>query len=234
MADLSIGIIGGTGPQGRGLAMRLALTRQRVRIGSRQADRARASARDLNGQLDAAVPGLDKDPAFTWIEGDSNQAVTDLSDMVMLTVPFDSAADTLKDLVPHLKPSAIFVDVTVPLEFGKGEVILRALPEGSGSRHMRAILPAEFPLIGACKTQPAGVLEQLDTPLNCNDFVFGDHKEAKAAVIEMLERIPHLVPLDVGGLSAAATVEGMTALLVRINRRHKVHSSRFSVVGLHP
>jgi hypothetical protein len=234
MADLSIGIIGGTGPQGRGLAMRLALTRQRVRVGSRQAERAKASARDLNGQLDAAVPGLDKDLSFSWIEGDSNQAVTGMSDVVMLTVPFDSAADTLRDLVPHLKPGAIFVDVTVPLEFGKGDVMLRSLPEGSGSRHLRAILPAEFPLIGACKTQPAGVLEQLDAPLNCSDFVFGDHKEAKAAVIEMLQKIPHLLPLDVGGLSAAATVEGMTALLVRINRRHKVHSSRFSVVGLRP
>jgi len=232
MAEFSIGIIGGTGPQGRGLAMRLALTRQRVRIGSRQADRAKAAAGDLNAQLDSAVPGLDKDPSFRWIEGESNQIVTSLSDVVMLTVPFDSAASTLRDVVPHLKPGAIFVDVTVPLDFGKGDVVLRDLPEGSGSRHLRAILPAEFPLVGACKTQPAGILEQLDAPLDCCDFVFGDSKEAKATVIEILRNIPRLAPLDVGGLSAAATVEGMTALLVRLNRRHKVHSARFSVVGL--
>jgi hypothetical protein len=234
MAGLTIGIIGGTGPQGRGLAMRLALTRQRVRIGSRLPERAKASAQDLNGQLDAAVPGLDKDPAFSWIEGDSNAEVTAKSDVVLLTVPFDSAAATLKEMVPHLKPGTIFVDVTVPLDFGQGDVMLRALPEGSASKHLRVLLPAAFPLVGACKTQPAGILEQLDAPLNCCDFVFGDSKEAKAVVIEILEKIPHLSPLDVGGLSAAATVEGMTALLIRINRRQKVHSARFDVTGLHP
>jgi predicted dinucleotide-binding enzyme len=69
--------------------------------------------------------------------------------------------------------------------------------------------------------------------LECCEFVYGDNKEAKAIVIEIVEKIPHLRPLDVGGLSAAATVEGMTALLIRINRRHKVHSARFTVTGLH-
>jgi hypothetical protein len=234
MAEHAIGIVGGTGPQGRGLAMRLALTRQRVRIGSRREDRARATAQELNGILESAVPGLDNDPAFIPIEGGSNAEIARLSTVVMMTVPFESAVETLRELCPHLQPGAIFVDVTVPLEFGKGDAAVQHLPEGSGSQHLRAILPDAFPLIGACKTQPAGILEQLDAPLECADFVFGDSKPAKETVIEMLRRIPHLTPLDVGGLSAAATVEGMTALLIRINRRHKVHSARFSVTGLHP
>jgi NADPH-dependent F420 reductase len=234
MAVLSIGVVGGTGPQGRGLAMRLALTRQRVRVGSRQADRAKASAAELNGLMEVAVPGLDKDPAFLPIEGNSNAEVVRQSDVVMLTVPFENAAATLRDLIPHLKPGAIFVDVTVPLEFGKGDVTLATLPEGSGSKHLRAILPEAYPLVGACKTQPAGLLEQLEVPLECSEFVFADNKEAKATVIQMLEKVPRLHPLDVGGLSAAATVEGMTMLLIRINRKHKVHSARFNVTGLHP
>ena len=216
------------------MAMRLALTRQRVRIGSRQADRAKASAQDLNGQLESAVPGLDKDPAFHWIEGDSNAEIAKKSNIVMMSVPFESAVATLRDLIPHLQPGTMFVDVTVPLEFGKGDVQHLLLPEGSGSKHLRAILPAEFPMLGACKTLPAGILEQLDTPLECCEFVYGDNKECKETLIEILNRIPHLNPLDVGGLSAAATVEGMTALLIRINRRHKVHSARFDVTGLHP
>jgi 8-hydroxy-5-deazaflavin:NADPH oxidoreductase len=233
MLSHSIGIIGGTGPQGRGLAMRLALARQRVRIGSRQADRAQTSAKELNGLLDASVLGLEKDKSFHWIEGDSNAEVTRQSNIVMLTVPFENAAGTLRELVPHLQPGTIFVDVTVPLEFGKGDVMHMTLPEGSGSKHLRTILPEQFPLVGACKTQPAGILEQIDTPLGCCDFVFADNKAAKETVMEILEIIPHLKPLDVGGLSAAATVEGMTALLIRINRRHKVHSARFDVTGLH-
>lgn len=234
MASSAIGIIGGTGPQGRGLAMRLALSRQRIRIGSRQAARAAATAKELNGLLESTVPGLDNDPAFHWIEGNGNAEVTRLSEVVMMTVPFDNAADTLRELCPHLQPGAIFVDVTVPLMFGKGDVMLRQLPEGSGSQHLRAILPAAFPLVGACKTQPAGILEQLDAPLNCSDFVFSDSKPAKEMVMEILGRVQRLTPLDVGGLSAAATVEGMTALLIRINRRHKVHSARFDVTGLRP
>jgi NADPH-dependent F420 reductase len=214
--------------------MRLALTRQRIRIGSRQPDRAKASAQELNSLLESAVPGLDKDPAFHWIEGDSNAEVTKKSNIVMMSVPFENAASTLRDLCPHLQSGTVFVDVTVPLEFGKGDVQHLILPEGSGSKHLRAILPAEFPFLGACKTLPAGILEQLDAPLECCDFVYGDNKESKEALIDVLRRIPHLNPLDVGGLSAAATVEGMTALLIRINRRHKVHSARFDVTGLHP
>jgi NADPH-dependent F420 reductase len=232
MAQFAIGIVGGTGPQGRGLAMRLALSRQRVRIGSRREERAQASAKELNGILESAVPGLDKDPDFQWIEGHGNADVVRQSTVVMMTVPFENAVETLRELIPHLQPGAIFVDVTVPLEFGKGDVMLLRLPEGSGSQHLRAILPAAFPLVGACKTQPAELLEQLDAPLESSDFVFSDSKPAKETVIEMLARIPHLTPLDVGGLSAAATVEGMTALLIRINRRHKVHSARFAVGGL--
>jgi len=234
MAPSTIGIIGGTGPQGRGLAMRLALARQRVRIGSRQAGRAAAAAAELNGLLDSTVPGLDNDPEFHRIEGSGNAEVTRQSEVVMMTVPFDNAADTLRELCPHLQPGAIFVDVTVPLVFGKGDVQLRQLPEGSASQHLRAILPEAFPLVGACKTQPAGILEQLDAPMNCSDFVFSDSKPAKERVMEILGRVQRLTPLDVGGLSAAATVEGMTALLIRINRRHKVHSARYDVTGLRP
>ncbi|HUJ75828.1 MAG TPA: NADPH-dependent F420 reductase [bacterium] len=232
MEPLAIGIIGGTGPQGRGLAMRLALTRQVVWVGSRQAEKAQAAAAELNGRLRAHDASLSADKAFPWIAGCSNADTVRQSTLVMLTVPFESALPTLQDLLPHFQPGAIFVDVTVPLDFSRGDVQLLSPPEGSGSKHLRAVLPAAVPLVGACKTLPAEILEQLGVPLDCSAFVFGDSKEAKATVIQVLAGIPRLRPLDVGGLSAAATVEGMTALLIRINRRHKVHGARFSVVGL--
>ena len=76
------------------------------------------------------------------------------------------------------------------------------------------------------------VLESLDVPLDCSIFVYADDKDAKATVMEMFGRVPGLKPLDAGGMSAAATVEGITMLLIRVNRKHKSHSGRIRVVGL--
>ena len=81
-------------------------------------------------------------------------------------------------------------------------------------------------------TLPAHVLEEISIPLDCDTFVFGDDKAAKGGLMELMARIPGLRPLDVGGLSAALTVEGMTALLIRLNRRYKSRLGRFGVVGL--
>lgn len=232
MAATSVGIIGGTGPQGRGLAMRLALTRLTVRIGSRQAERARETAKELNRLMASAAPGLSNDPTFTWIEGAANADVVAASDVILLTVPYESADTTLKELHDRFRPGQIFVDVTVPLRFGEGDVQLEVPPEGSGSKHLRTLVPDFVPFVGAGKTLPAQVLEQLDVPLECNIFVFGDDKAAKATVMEMFGRIPALKPLDAGGMSAAAVVEGITMLLVRVNRKHKSHGGRIRVVGL--
>lgn len=232
MTDYKIGIIGGTGPQGRGLAMRLALTRQQVLIGSRQAARAQETAKELNHLMTSAAPGLGNDEHFRWIEGAANADVVDQTDVVMLTVPYETAEHTLADLKGKFRKGQIFVDVTVPLEFGKGDVQLIIPPEGSGSKHLRALVPGFVPFVGAGKTLPAQVLEQLDQQMECNTFVFGDDKAAKTTVMEILGRVPALKPLDVGGLSAAATVEGMTMLLIRINRKQQSHGGRFRVIGL--
>jgi hypothetical protein len=232
MSALTVGIIGGTGPQGRGLAMRLALTRLHVKIGSRQADRAQEIAKELNTLMASAAPGVANDLTFTWIEGGANADVVKGSDIVMLTVPYENAEATLQDLHGSFRKGQIFVDVTVPLDFGKGDVQLITPPEGSGSKHLRTLVPAEVPLVGAGKTLPAQVLEALDVPMECSIFVYADDKDAKATVMEMFGRIPALKPLDVGGLSAAATVEGITMLLIRVNRKHKSHGGRIRVVGL--
>lgn len=222
----SIGIIGGTGPQGRGLAMRFALAGLPVVVGSRQDARARDIATGLNSEMEA------RGGAFTPIEGAENGAMVGRVDFVFLTVPYENAATTLEGLRDRFRPGAVFVDVTVPLQFGKGDVQVVVPAEGSGSRALRAILPASVPFCGACKTLPAHVLEDISIVLNCDTFIFGDDKEARAALRDVLARIPGLRPLEVGGLSAAATLEGMTALLIRINRRYKSREGRFRVLGL--
>ena len=226
-AGPTVGIIGGTGPQGKGLAMRFALAGVPVVVGSRQDERAREIAAGLNAELESHGPN-----AFTPIEGMENGAMVGRVDFIFLTVPYENAETTLQSLRDRFRPGAVFVDVTVPLQFGKGGVQVIIPPEGSGSRHLRTILPEGVPFCGAGKTLPAHVLEDVRIPMNCDTFIFGDEKHAKEGLRTLLSRIPGLRPLDVGGLSAAATVEGMTALLIRINRRYNSREGRFHVLGL--
>ncbi|MCH8885818.1 MAG: NADPH-dependent F420 reductase [SAR324 cluster bacterium] len=226
MSDPTVGIIGGTGPQGRGLAMRFAMTGLPVIVGSRQDGKARDIAEGLNGALEK------HGRPFHAIEGLENRAMAGKADYVFLTVPFENAERTVEGLSGAFRQGAVFVDVTVPLRFGKGDVQLEVPPEGSASRQLRKILHPSIPLCGAGKTLPAHVLEEISIPLDCDTFVFGDDKAAKGGLMELMARIPGLRPLDVGGLSAALTVEGMTALLIRLNRRYKSRLGRFGVVGL--
>jgi 8-hydroxy-5-deazaflavin:NADPH oxidoreductase len=229
MTEPSVGIIGGTGPQGRGLALRFALAGVSVVVGSRQDERAREIAAGLNAELEGLSGSSGTRVA---IRGAENAAMVGTVDFVFLTVPFENAAATLEGVRAGFRPGAVFVDVTVPLSFGKGDVQVVVPPEGSGSRLLRTILPEGIPFCGACKTLPAHVLEDVRTPLECDTFVFGDDRAARERLRELLARIPGLRPLDVGGLSAAATLEGMTALLIRINRRYKSREGRFRVLGL--
>lgn len=221
MTDEVVGLLGGTGPQGRGLAMRLARAGFQVWIGSRDRERAREKAAEMNERIGGGT-----------IVGEENEAVVAAAKFVLLTVPFDSAASTLASLSHRFREGSIFVDVTVPLSFEGGRVAAAPPPEGSGSLHLRNILPSEIPFTGAFKTLPAHLLEEIDTPLDCDTFVFGDDKLAREAVSGMISAIPGLRPVDAGGMSSAATVEGMTALLIRINRKYKTKLGRFRLLGL--
>ncbi len=223
MSQESIGLIGGTGPQGRGLAMRLAQAGFRVWVGSRSPERAKETAASLNTQA-----------GTTNIDGAGNAEVVAGSKYVLLTVPFDSAVQTLEGLGGHFTAGKVFVDVTVPLRFEKGGPTIVELPEGSASAHLRRIVPEGIPFVGAFKTLPAHLLEHVYTPLECDTFVFGDDESAKAEVMEIARRIPTLRPVDVGDLGAAPFVEGMTALVIRINRTLKSREGRYRIVGAGP
>ena len=228
MADFQVGFISGTGPQGRGLAMRFAMAGLQVALGSRQLERSQETTAQLNGLLEGQV-GQGHFAPMVALE---NDRVVAGSKLVMLTVPFEHAATTLAGLQDAFVAESIFVDVTVPLQFDKGDVQVVIPPEGSGSGHLRTILPSHVPFTGAFKTLPAHVLEDIATPMNCDTFIFGDQKQAKAELARAIGRIPQLRPLDVGGLSAAATLEGMTALVIRMNRKMKSRHGRYRMVGI--
>jgi NADPH-dependent F420 reductase len=154
------------------------------------------------------------------------------SGFVLLTVPFESAGETLRGLSGEFREGSVLVDVTVPLLFGKGGPTLAPLPEGSASGQLRSILPGRIPLVGCFKTLPAHLLEHIDTPLECDTFVFGDSTSAKADWMEVVRGIPTLRPIDAGDLTSARFVEGMTALVIRINRAMKSKEGRFRVIGV--
>lgn len=224
--EINVGLIGGTGEEGRGLALRWAIAGAQVSIGSRTLDRAKAAADELNQLLGARALRAQR------IGYGENRDVIVRSELLLLTVPFAHAATTLETHSQDFRDGSILIDITVPVSFEQGRVRYLDLPEGSASEHLNARLPENIPLVGAFKTEPAHLLAEIDESLDCDSFVASDSKEAKARVMEAMGFIAGLRPIDVGTLYSARTVERMTVLAIGINRRYKIKTARYRVVGM--
>ena len=216
-----IGIIGGTGHEGRGIAARFAAAGLSVLIGSRDPVRARDTVDRLHG-ASSTLP----------VEGATNDELAARSDVVFLAVPFEGLGELLGSLRSRLKPGTLVVDLVVPLTFEGGVPDVVNVPEGSATEFVRAHLPSEVHVAGAFKTIPASMLGKLDAPLDCDEFVCGETPEIRERTIDLLRRIPALRPLDAGGLSSARSIEHMTALAIVLNKRYKIRDARFRVVGV--
>ena len=216
-----IGFAGGTGGEGRGLALRFARAGADVVIGSRSEERARAAAEAYNRIAGVAT-----------IRGLANGAMLAACDLVFLTLPFEQAPAAVESFTPDLRSGMVLVDVTVPMRFAEGRAEYQELPEGSSAELLASRLPAGVPLVAAFKTLPAHVLAELDTPLECDVFVCGDSSEAKERVMEAARAIPSLRPLDAGPLRMARTLERMTVLAVHLNRRYRKRGARYRVQGV--
>jgi NADPH-dependent F420 reductase len=222
--ELRVGLIGGTGEEGRGLALRWAIAGAQVSIGSRLLERAKTVADELNQLL--ASRGAQS------LDYGENRNVIAGSDLALLTVPFAHAASTLETHRQDFRDGSILIDITVPVSFEQGRVRYVELPEGSASEHLKVKLPESIPLVAAFKTEPAHLLAEIDEPLDCDSFVAGDSKEAKARVMEAIGFIEGLRAVDAGTLYSARTLERMTVLAIGINRRHKIKTARYRVIGL--
>ena len=219
---MEIGIVGGTGPEGRGLALRLARAGARVRLGSRSRDRARA-----------AVDELRKTAADVRVEPADNADAFAAPDFVLLTIPFAGAAETIRAHAAAIAAGALVIDVIVPVRFEKGAPPrLIDVPEGSAAEHVRALLPARVPLAVAFKTIPASLLGESDRPLDCDELVCGDSEESRKRAMALVGRLPGLRAIDAGGLEAARAIERMTLLAVTLNKRYRSHDARFKIVGI--
>ncbi len=221
-------MIGGTGPQGQGLALRWGLAGESVIMGSRQQEKANRISAQVNEKLgrDLVIPR-------------TNEGCVKESDIILCTTPFDYIVKTITPFIKYFTDDQIIVDVTVPLKpFEKGKMV-DLLPEldqraKSATELLRKVIPTEIPLVGAFKTLSNATLQDIDRiPVLGQDvFIFGRDKHAKHLVKEKSALIRNLRPVDAGGTLSARHIERFTAFLIGLNRRYKTHDCGFSVTGL--
>lgn len=214
-----IAVLGGTGQQGRGIAQRLARAGHTVTVGSRDPDRARGAIAEWPSDL-RSIASVDYASAIAGAQ------------VVMLAVPFDAVGPLLEAHQARFVPGTLVVDVTVPLSFAGGKVVLVPVAEGSATEYVRARLPPHVRLAAAFKTVPAHLLGDAGRPLDCDEFVCGDSQEARTEAMALVDAVQGLRAVDAGPLSRAAAIEHLTLLAIAINRRHKIHDARFRIVGL--
>ncbi len=216
--DLTVGVLGGTGPQGRGLAVRLAAAGQRILLGSRDADRAAEIAEEVAGRASSAAGG-----AEVWVRGGSNVDVAGAADVVIAAVPYAGHAATLADLATPLA-GKIVVDCVVPMGFDELGAFVIDVPEGSVAQQAAALLP-DSTVVGAFHHLSAVLLEDLSKPTIDGDvMVVGDVREATDLVQALAGRLPGMRGVYAGRLRNARQVEALTINLVSINRRYKAHA----------
>jgi NADPH-dependent F420 reductase len=208
-------IIGGTGALGYGLAVRLGRAGVPIVIGSRDAGRAEEAAERAR----AAIP----EGSF---EGLSNEEAATKGQVVFLSVPFRSQAETLNNLRPVLGEGQLLVDATVPLAAAVGGKAIRALGvwQGSAAQQAAEMVPDGVRVVSALHTVSAAILGDLDHPLDEDILVCGDKKPDKQIVIDLVERIDGLRCVDCGRLEMARLTEQLTPLLIGINARYKTHA----------
>jgi 8-hydroxy-5-deazaflavin:NADPH oxidoreductase len=213
----SIAVVGGTGAEGSGLAIRFAKAGVRVRIGSRNLEKAQEAARKIGA----------------GVTGHTNaEAVADAG-IVIVTVPLSAQVETLKSIRGSIAAGAILVDATVPLEVAIGGRLSRMLTlwDGSAAQQAARLVPG-VPVVAAFHALSADALAKLDHPLDCDTLICGDSAEANAAVKQLAEMIPGVRAIDAGPLDNARLLEGAATLLIALNLRHKVKESGMRITGL--
>ncbi len=213
VAELTIGVLGGTGDQGRGLAHRLAAAGNPVIIGSRSTDRAHTAATEI-------AAGLDGSPV---IRGMANADAAAAADVVIVAVPWAGHRDLLTSLAGPLAHK-IVIDCVNPLGFDKRGAYPLPVDEGSAAQQAAAVLP-DSRVVGAFHHVSAVVL--LDPEVASVDLdvlVLGDDRAATDLVQALAARIPGVRGIYAGRLRNCGQVEALTANLVSVNRRYKAHA----------
>ena len=215
---MKLAIIGGTGPQGKGLALRFAKVGFEVALGSRDAARASEVANSLsssNPNLAGQIVGLS-----------NSQAISFADKFVIFSVPWKGHNDTLNE-VKEMLADKILVDIVVPLEDGNPKKVSMP-PEGSATEAAQALLGPEIPVIGALHNVSANTLNHLEKKINCDILVCGNNLDARLETIELLKKL-EVQAYNAGDASSARCLEAITPILIRINASKAVPFSHAGI-----
>ncbi|MFL2776843.1 MAG: NADPH-dependent F420 reductase [Dehalococcoidia bacterium] len=216
-----LGFIGGTGPEGKGLALRFAIGGIDVFIGSRHEQRGIEAAEDLISKFDEVDGNL--------VKGGTNKRAASDCEIAVICTPYAGHRETLEDLKQKLIGKTV-VDVVAPLSFQKGSISAIDVEEGSAAQEAQLILP-ESNVVGAFQNVSAEDLLIPRKQITCDVIVCSNDQSAKEQVMVLGERIPGIRSVDGGNLENAKYVEQLTALLININKIYKSHSS-VKIVGI--
>ncbi len=214
---MRIGIIGGTGKEGAGLAVRWAQSGHDVTIGSRDALRARAKAAELSGLAGRTIGGM------------ANRDTAVAADVVVLALPAVGLETTLGELKDACRGKVV-ISTVVPLSFGGGRLFTPP-PHGSSAEEAQALLGPDARVVAAFHHIAAHELSAAGHDIECDLLLCGGDADAKKAVI-LLGSGMGLRAVDVGALTNAGPLEGITAVLATINRRYKLKNSGIKITGL--
>lgn len=219
----AIAIVGGTGAEGLGLALRWARAGESVIIGSRDAQKAREAAAQIAANAGSAG----------HVDGADNAEAVAKAGIVVLTVPFSAHATLLKKLRSSFQAGAILIDTTVPLAATVGGLPTRTLGvwQGSAAQQAAEIVPEGVSVAAAFQNVSAGLLSG-DGPVDSDVVVCTDDERARQVTVELVEKIPGLRAINGGRLENARIVEQITALILAINGKYKVHRTGVRFTGL--
>ncbi len=215
---MKIAILGGTGEQGPGLALRLAIAGEEVIIGSRSKERAEAAAAELNKELGG-----------TRIKGLENPQAAAAAEIVMMTVPYSAHLSTLETVKAAVQ-SKIFVDVSVPLD-PENPRRMKMPPAGSATEEAQEFLGPNTKVVAAFQNVAAHLLRDAQHSIDCDILVCGNDAEAKKTVLGLITKMG-MQGYDVGTVDSARVVEALTSILIRLNIRHKVKGAGIRLTGL--
>jgi NADPH-dependent F420 reductase len=205
----TIGILGGTGPAGQGVGLRLASAGYDVVLGSRDAERAASVAAGLVARGNGTLSGATNESAAGC-------------DVIVVATPWDSAVATVTAVRDHLEGKVVVSMVNALVREGR-ELVPLYPPRGSMAAHIAHALPNST-VVGAFHHLPASEMVNLDSDLDADVVIFADSAAARESVAEMVEAMPGLHAVIAGTMSLASAVEAFTAVCISINIRHKAHS----------
>lgn len=223
---MKVAIIGGTGDQGFGLALRFAKSGEKVLLGSRDIKKAENSVNIIHNML--------KGEELDCIQGMTNQDAAAQGDIVILTVPLQAQKITLSSIKDYLE-GKILIDATVPLETCVGGKSTRYIDlwEGSAAERTAEILKDKNTIVvSAFNNVSSASLTNIKEDVKCDCLISGDDSESKAIVMDLAEKIPGVKAIDCGPLENARIVEKITPLLINLNIRNKTRLAGIRITGL--